>query len=180
MCKYPLIFESLCRQTPVCDDPIAHDEVQKVLIRLREMADEINKATDNPKTRRLVETTWILQERLCFGDNTHHNGLSPTVVFHLLGHVLLCGVLHAAFETKERTKGQYVICVLYRSCLLLATMNRNSQVYNVLAVIPLANGNIDEPDNGRGTSMQALLTMVSLSLFRHAVPYSSAYMETHL
>lgn len=76
--------------------------------------------------------------------------LSRALVFRLLGHVLVCGVLHVAYQTPERVKGQYVVCVLYKSCLVLATAARFFTPYNAVACISLANASIEEPDNGRG------------------------------
>jgi predicted short-subunit dehydrogenase-like oxidoreductase (DUF2520 family) len=70
----------------------------------------------------------------------------------LLGHVLLCGVLHVAYHTTERLYGQYMVCVLYKSCILIATVAKSVSCYHVVAVIPLANASIQEPDNGRGLS----------------------------
>lgn len=66
VCKYPLLFEDLCRQTPVYDDPEAHAELEKALFRLQETIREVNKAKDDPTTRRLIEITWQLQDRLAF------------------------------------------------------------------------------------------------------------------
>ena len=77
--------------------------------------------------------------------------ISRALVFRLLGHVLVCGVLHVAYQTPERPKGQYMVCVLYKSCLVLATASRFLTPYNVVASIALANGSIDDSDNGRGT-----------------------------
>ena len=48
------------------DDPEAHAEVEKALFRLQETIREVNKAKDDPKTRRLIEITWQLQDRLMF------------------------------------------------------------------------------------------------------------------
>lgn len=76
--------------------------------------------------------------------------ISRALIFRLLGHVLVCGVLHVAYQTPERPKGQYMVCVLYKSCLVLATAGRFMTPYNVVASIALANGSIDESDNGRG------------------------------
>ncbi|KAF3033095.1 hypothetical protein E8E12_004456 [Didymella heteroderae] len=146
VCKYPLLFDDLCRQTPVCDDPEAHAELEKALFRLQETIREVNKAKDDPKTRRLIEITWQLQDRLVFQEQS----ISRALVFRLLGHVLLCGALHVAYHTPERVKGQYMICVLYKSCLVLATTSRFFTPYNVVACISLANGSIEEPNNGRG------------------------------
>ena len=71
VCKYPLLFEDLCKHTPVYDDPEAHAELEKALYRLREAAAEINKAKDDPKRRRLIETTWLIQDRLAFEDQAN-------------------------------------------------------------------------------------------------------------
>jgi hypothetical protein len=147
VCKYPLLFGDLCRHTPVCDDPEAHAELEKVLFRFQETIREVNKAKDDPRTRRLIEITWQLQDRLAFQEPA----ISRALVFRLLGHVLLCGVLHVAFQTSEpRIKGQYMVCVLYKSCLVLATSSRFQAPYTVVASISLANGSIEELDNGRG------------------------------
>ena len=78
-------------------------------------------------------------------------------MFRLLGHVLLCGVLYVAYQSDDRVKGQYMICVLYKSCLVLATTNRVFAPYNVVAAIALANGTVEEPDNGRGTYIKFYL-----------------------
>jgi hypothetical protein len=78
--------------------------------------------------------------------------LSRALIFRLLGHVLVCGVLHIAYQAPDRVKGQYMVCALYKSCLVLATTSRLFTPYNVVASIPLANGSIEEPDNGRGWS----------------------------
>ena len=72
MCKYPLLVDYLCRQTPVCDDPEAHAELEKALFRLQETIREVNKAKDDPKTRRLIEITWQLQDRLVFQEQVGH------------------------------------------------------------------------------------------------------------
>jgi hypothetical protein len=147
VCKYPLLFDDLCRHTPVYDDPEAHAELEKALFRFQETIREVNKAKDDPRTRRLIEITWQLQDRLIFQEQA----ISRALVFRLLGHVLLCGVLHVAFQTPEpRIKGQYMVCVLYRSCFVLATSNRFHTPYTVVASIGLANGSIEESNNGRG------------------------------
>ncbi|KAF1914219.1 hypothetical protein BDU57DRAFT_287388 [Ampelomyces quisqualis] len=147
VCKYPLLFDDLCRHTPVYDDPEAHAELEKALFRLQETIREVNKAKDDPKTRRLIEITWQLQDRLAFQEQA----ISRALVFRLLGHVLLCGVLYVTFQTPEpRIKGQYMVCVLYKSCLVLATSSRFHTPYTAVASISLANGSIEETDNGRG------------------------------
>jgi hypothetical protein len=146
VCKYPLLFDDLCRHTPVYDDPEAHAELEKALFRLQETIREVNKAKDDPQTRRLIEITWQLQDRLAFSDHK----ISRALVFRLLGHVLLCGALHVTYQTPDRIKGSYLVCVLYKSCLVLATASRFHTPYTVVASIGLANATIEESDNGRG------------------------------
>ena len=80
VCKYPLLFDDLCRHTPVYDDPEAHAELEKALFRLQETIREVNKAKDDPQTRRLIEITWQLQDRLAFSDHK----ISRALVFRLL------------------------------------------------------------------------------------------------
>jgi hypothetical protein len=64
--KYPLFFGDLCRQTPVCDDPVAHAELEKVLYRLQETAKRINQATNNVELRKRIQITWLLEDRFEF------------------------------------------------------------------------------------------------------------------
>ncbi|EUC34560.1 hypothetical protein COCCADRAFT_4088 [Bipolaris zeicola 26-R-13] len=146
VCKYPLLFDDLCRHTPVYDDPEAHTELEKALFRLQETIREVNKAKDDPQTRKLIEITWQLQDRLVFQEHK----ISRALVFRMLGHVLLCGVLHVAYQTPDRIKGSYMVCVLYRSCLVLATASRFHTPYTVVASIALANASIEDANNGRG------------------------------
>ncbi|KAE9988827.1 hypothetical protein EG328_007431 [Venturia inaequalis] len=147
ICKYPLFFQDLAKHTPACDDPVAHAELQKVLFRLQETANEINTARDNPLVRKLIETTWILQDRLVF-KQIKNDGEVP--VQRLLGHVVLCGVLHVAYDTHNGIKGDYMISILYRSSLVLALVNKNLATYDVFAVMSLNNARLDDSDNGRG------------------------------
>ena len=62
------MFAELLKQTPVCDCPDSHMEIEKVLARLRETTAEINKATDGPRMKITMEKTWILQDRLLLSD----------------------------------------------------------------------------------------------------------------
>lgn len=67
-----------------------------------------------------------------------------------------------------------MVCALYKSCLVLATTSRLFTPYNVVASIPLANGSIEEPDNGRGwftvTSQYSTFTDDILGLQCHTAP----------
>ncbi|KAL0264339.1 hypothetical protein SLS55_000287 [Diplodia seriata] len=145
--KYPLLFADLLKHTPVADDPVAHAELEKTYYRLKDANQEINNAKDDPITRRLIETTWLLQDRLIFPEDQI---LPRALLTRLLGHVSLCGILHVTYQTNERTEGKYMICILFNSCLLLALADKSSSSYEVVATITLANASIELPDNGRG------------------------------
>ncbi|OJD35469.1 rho guanyl nucleotide exchange factor [Diplodia corticola] len=145
--KYPLLFADLLKHTPVADDPVAHAELEKTYYRLKDANQEINNAKDDPITRRLIETTWLLQDRLIFPED---QPLPRALLTRLLGHVSLCGILHVTYQTNERTEGKYMICILFNSCLLLALADKSSSGYEVVATITLANGSIEPSDNGRG------------------------------
>jgi hypothetical protein len=66
VCKYPLLFSELLKYTPVIDCPYSHMEIENTLIRLREANAEINRATNDSRTKSVLEKTWILQDRLAF------------------------------------------------------------------------------------------------------------------
>jgi hypothetical protein len=68
VCKYPLLFAELLKQTPVCDCPDSHMVIEDVLIRLREATAEINRATDDPQMKATMERSWLLQDRIRIPD----------------------------------------------------------------------------------------------------------------
>ena len=83
--------------------------------------------------------------------NLRNQNMPKAIIFRCLGHVELCGVLHVTYESPEKINGQYMIAILYRSYLVLAIAAANLTLqYTVAAVIPLLNGNIEPPNNGRG------------------------------
>ncbi|KAK8180952.1 hypothetical protein BC567DRAFT_241687 [Phyllosticta citribraziliensis] len=146
--KYPLFFADLMKHTPVADDPVAHAELEKVHFRLKDANQEINNAKDDHLRRKLIETTWLLQDRLVFAQD---QPIPRVVLTRLLGHVVLCGVLHVTYQTNDpRIHGKYMICMLFRSCLILAQTDKSYSNYNVFAMIALGNGSIERSDNGRG------------------------------
>ncbi|KAL0939286.1 rho guanyl nucleotide exchange factor [Colletotrichum truncatum] len=148
ICKYPLLFAELLKYTPVADCPNSHMEVESALLRLREATAEINRATNDTHMKSTLEKTWILQDRLVF----HEQKLDAASKNRIrsFGHVELCGVLHICWQTKDGTKGQYMICLLYHNVLCLATASKVDQIYTIQACINLSGIRIEETDNGRG------------------------------
>ncbi|KAI0019554.1 hypothetical protein F4780DRAFT_441219 [Xylariomycetidae sp. FL0641] len=148
ICRYPLLFAELLKYTPVCDCPSSHMEIDDVLIRLREATAEINRATDDPHVKVTMEQTWTLQDRLVF-PNQRLDGSSKTTI-RSFGQVRLCGALHISWQSREGVNGQYMVAVLYKDCLCLATAGKADQTYTIQACISLDSIKIEEPDNGRG------------------------------
>ncbi|KAF8866627.1 Dbl homology domain-containing protein [Acephala macrosclerotiorum] len=147
VCKYPLLFSELLKITPVCDCPDSHMEIENVLIRLREATNGINRATDDPRMKATMEKSWLLQDRLVFPDMP---GVQSINAVRALGHVHLCGVLHVSWQTKDGVDGQYLICLLYRDFLLLASAPKTEQIYTIQACIGLCEIHTEEVDNGKG------------------------------
>jgi hypothetical protein len=105
----------------------------------------MNNAKENPIRARALETTWLIGDRLTFSSQ-----VPRSVFLQLLGHVKLVGALYIAYRSRDRIKGAYVICVLFESCLLLASCDEDSSKYRVLVGIALANATIEETDNAKG------------------------------
>ncbi|KAK6842410.1 Dbl homology domain-containing protein [Apiospora arundinis] len=148
ICRYPLLFAELLKHTPVYDCPNSHAQIENVLVRLREATAEINRATDDPSVKVTVEKTWLLQDRLIFPDQSFDTNTKANV--RLLGQIQLCGTLHVCWQTRKAVKGQYMICLLYRDSLCLATAEGLHQVYTIQACIGLNTIKLEEADNGRG------------------------------
>ncbi|KAI0486421.1 Dbl homology domain-containing protein [Xylaria cf. heliscus] len=148
ICRYPLLFSELLKYTPVCDCPNSYMEIENVLIRLRETTAEINQATDDPGVKASLEQTWLLQDRLMF-PNQRLCATSKSAI-RSLGRIHLCGALHVCWQTRDGVTGQYMVSLLYRDCLCLATAGKFEQTYTIQTCISLDSIKVEEADNGRG------------------------------
>lgn len=145
ICKYPLLFEDLHRNTLEKDDSEARAEVDRSLTRLREIARSINKATNDRQTQARIQRTWHLQDILILPDVS-----TAPLSLRVLGFATLCGVLYVVYQSDGSTEGEYMLTVLFKSYLLLARMKSDSNHYNVVALISLHDVQVERPDNGRG------------------------------
>ncbi|KAL9575272.1 hypothetical protein ACKAV7_000634 [Fusarium commune] len=130
ICKYPLLFAELLRCTPVIDCPNSHMEVETTLMRLREATVEINRSTEDNLMKGILEKTWLLQDRIVFPNrrlDAHSKNQSPAGV-----------------------DGQYMICLLYKDVLCLASGGKFDPIYTILACIDLHCSAVEDADNGRG------------------------------
>ncbi|KAI4176789.1 MAG: hypothetical protein LQ348_005943 [Seirophora lacunosa] len=145
ICKYPLLFDDLYKNTLETDDTETRAELSKLTGRLREITVEINKATNNHETQVKLQRSWRLQDLLILPDVS----TSP-VSLRLLGYPILCGVLYVAWESGNEVCGEYMLCVLFRSHFILATPHPSTNRFEVVALISLSNSQLDKTDDGKG------------------------------
>lgn len=150
ICKYPLLIADLLKHTPVADSPYAHMVIESTLERLRETTSEINRATNDVRVKAVLEKTWLLQDRLVFPDS-QLDAVSKNRI-RSFGHIQLCGVLHICWQSREGVQGQYMVVLLYRDWLCIASASKADQIYTLQACIPLRQIKTEAADNGRGRS----------------------------
>lgn len=152
ICKYPLLLADLLKHTHVADCPESHTEIDRVLQRLRDMVQEINMATDDPYARDRMQRTWSLQERLIFPDEMNISGL-----FRILGHAVLVGVLHVAYQCKNKIQGEYMVSILFTSYLVLGVPANDQGKFDVVATIHLADLKTVSTEDGKGLQCHTAL-----------------------
>lgn len=77
-----------------------------------------------------------------------------------LGHNHLCGVLHVTWRTRDGVEGEYMVALLYRDCLVLASVARAETVYHVRAMISFCDMRVENTDNGRGKKQHCLIALL--------------------
>lgn len=125
---------------------------------MRETTAQINRATDDPRKKAVLEKTWLLQDRL---QCPHQADPRSKSLIRTLGHIDVCGVLHVAWRTKDGVDGGYMVSLLYRDCLVLATVDKPDTVYRVRAMISFADMRVEETDNGRGKNQRDIEWFIS-------------------
>ena len=157
-----MLFAELHRHTPAIDDESSQKEVEKVLFRLREMAKEINTATNDEKTQARIQRSWHLQDLLVFPATVSAICYSFGIVLNdavqnqsalsirALGHASLCGVLYVAYQSEREIQGNYMLCALFSSYLLLAQPKQGTSKFQVAAILSLSDLQVDQADSGRG------------------------------
>ena len=189
VCRYPLLFAELHRHTPAIDDEGSQKEVEKVLFRLREMAKEINTATNDEKTQARIQRSWHLQDLLAFPatvsaicysfDRVLNDAMQSQSALSIraLGHASLCGVLYVAYQSEREVLGNYMLCALFSSYLLLAQAKPGTSKFEIAAILSLSDLQLDQADSGRGE--QDIVDSVCHVLIRSrtSMSYSAILME---
>ena len=149
--KYPLLFADLNKSTPVIDCPDSHAEVDLTLQHLRELVRSTNQVTDDRIARERIRKRWLLQDRLAFDDET-----LQASQFRMLGHPILCGVLHLAYQTRTRVRGGYGLCILFETHMIMAVPARQAEKFDIIAVIHLSDLKTESTSNGKGKSIRTI------------------------
>lgn len=77
---------------------------------------------------------------------------SPPFALRTLGHPTLCGVLHCAYQTKHGIRGNYMLCVLFKSCLILAVPDSDVRQYQIVVCVGLRDFRVESTENGKGSN----------------------------
>ena len=145
VCRYPLLFDELLRQTPVADCPSTRAELEYIQQCFRGIVESVNTATSSPDARLHIQRRWILQSRLSFDQIEF-----PAENFRLLGDAVLCGVLHIVYQTSVKVDGHYALCLLYEQELLIALPTNGGAKFDVIAVLRLPDIKVESACDGKG------------------------------
>ena len=143
--KYPLLFADLHKSTPVIDCPDSYAEVDSTLQHLCELVREVNHVADDRVARERIRKRWLLQDRLAFNNET-----LQASQFRTLGHPILCGVLHLAYQTGTQVRGAYGLCILFETHMIMAVPARQAEKFEVIAVVHLSDLNTESTSDGKG------------------------------
>lgn len=91
----------------------------------------------------------------------------------------MCGALHICWPTEEGVSGRYMICLLYRDVLCLASTSKVDPIYTLQAIIVLNEAKIEDASNGRGERVWLnMVRVVRLTrIHRTAMSYCSVLLE---
>ena len=144
ICRYPLLLADLLKHTPVVDCPASHADIEGVLHHLEIVIKEINVGTNDPIAKERIKRRWLLESRLNLDKEPFR-----VCHFRMLGRIILCGVLHVAYQTKNGVEGGYALCVLFSSHLMFA-MPGSSGKFNILGIVLLSDIKVDSADDIKG------------------------------
>jgi hypothetical protein len=154
-------LRELLKCTPIQDDPLSHDKIKEVLDGLRPTIERVNQANESLKQRELIAKTLLLREKLELPE--------PDIVHDIylqLGPIKICGVLHATYQLPADIVGEYVVCALFESYLVLAASRDGCSRLQAVACLYVRDLKIDTLRNGRGLCCYGCLFSWKL-IFEH-------------
>ncbi|KAI6779074.1 uncharacterized protein J7T54_008292 [Emericellopsis cladophorae] len=126
--KYPLLFDQLARSTTAADCPNSHMEVDTALFRLQEATLALNRNTNDPNVRAVLEKTWLLQDRLVF-PGRRIDAMTKNQV-RGFGRIQMCGALHVIWSAADGIKDQIytiMLCVNLDDARVETTTNDHEE-----------------------------------------------------
>ena len=75
-----------------------------------------------------------------------------------LGHATLCGVLYVAYQSGKTVVGEYMLCALFKSYLVIAMPPKAAatvRTFRIVATISLLDLRLECTDNGKGHTNNA-------------------------
>ncbi len=100
-------------------------------------------------------------------------------IYRTLGHAVLCGVLHVAYQTRTTVQGEYMLCILFESYMLLATASEDLQQFHVAVCMHVADIKIETTEDGKGKLYHRFLDNMA-NEHRAAMPYRTLLVEDSL
>lgn len=89
-------------------------------------------------------------------------------------------MLYIAYESEKEVCGAYMLCVLFKTHLLLAVPQSDTFRYHVVALINLHGSQIEKSDDGRGEWNAKTYGDQALKLSRPPMPYCILLVEVDL
>ncbi|KAH3554305.1 hypothetical protein KXW20_000348 [Aspergillus fumigatus] len=148
-CNFELLLQDPVQRL-FQDDPLSHDKIKEVLDGLRPTIERVNQANETLKQRELIAKTLLLREKLELPEPG--SGMQDIVhdIYLQLGPIKLCGVLHATYQLPADIVGEYVVCALFESYLVLAASRDGCSRLQAVACLYVCDLKIDTLRNGRG------------------------------
>ncbi|RSL76586.1 hypothetical protein CEP51_009829 [Fusarium floridanum] len=106
------------------------------------------KGQEGGSNKALTVNDLLIKDRLVFPDRRLDADSKNQI--RSFGHIQLCGALHVCWETEAGVEGQYMICLLYKDLLCLASGGKSDRIYTILACIDLCNARVEDVDKGGG------------------------------
>ncbi|KAL5355122.1 hypothetical protein BJX96DRAFT_161547 [Aspergillus floccosus] len=85
-------------------------------------------------------------------------------IYQQLGPMCLCGVLHVTYRLSGQIEGKYMVCVLFKSHLLLASADYDKAKLRGVACLYICDTKFDTLSNGRGLCCHGSLFSWKLSI----------------
>lgn len=83
ICKYQLFLTDLLKHTPVADCPSSRETIDRVLQRVIEVVQDVNRGTGDPVARDRLEKTILLQDMIEFSREVRYQAMGNVKGQHL-------------------------------------------------------------------------------------------------